>query len=144
MNSFPVSVCIEGFLLQANARRLSPNTITWYKVIFKKLTAYFSADPPIASITRPELEQYLGSLTTISKKSLVGYHACLSALWRWSVSEGFAEKNIVREIPKSASSTPSPRPKSNSSWAPSTRARPTRDLVSAPAPTPSRWPPATA
>jgi integrase/recombinase XerD len=100
MNSFPLSICIEGFLLQANARRLSPNTITWYKVIYKKLTAYFPADPPIAQITRPDLEHFLGSLITLSKKSLLGYHACLSALWRWAVAEGFAQKNIVREIPQ--------------------------------------------
>lgn len=99
MNSFPLTTCIEGYLLQAQARRLSPNTIIFYRNIFKNLIASFPADPPIADIGKADLQQHLANLTRLSNKSLLGHHAGLSALWRWAVDEGLAPRNIVRDIP---------------------------------------------
>jgi site-specific recombinase XerD len=100
MNNFTLSICVEGFILECNARRLSPNTIKFYTIILKKLTRFFPGDPFIADIAKADIERFLDSLTTLCKKSLVGHHATLSALWRWAVAEGVAARNVVRDIPQ--------------------------------------------
>lgn len=98
MNRFPLSTAIEGYLLDAGARRLSPNTIAFYQAIFKKLRAHFHDDPAIADITTTDVKRFLTSLTELSDKSLLGYHACLSALWRWAEREQLVARNIIRDI----------------------------------------------
>jgi site-specific recombinase XerD len=100
MKSLPVTVAIEGFLLECSARRLSPNTLAWYSHILAKLIHFLPADPPIADITKAQLETFLASLTTLGNKSLLGHHAALSSLWRWAEREGLVERNIVRDIPE--------------------------------------------
>ncbi len=99
MNTLPVSVAVEGFLLECSARRLSPNTIIFYKAILAKLIRALPDDPPIAGVTKADLERFLSSLVTLSNKSLLGHHASLSALWRWAERERLVERNIVRDIP---------------------------------------------
>jgi site-specific recombinase XerD len=98
MNSLPLSKAIEGFLINAAARRLSPNTVDFYINIFKKLQRFFPGDPDIGDITTGQVEQFLASLTTLSKKSLLGHHAGLSSLWRWAAKEKLTASNIIREI----------------------------------------------
>ncbi len=100
MKSLPVSKAIEGFLLTCGARRLSPNTITFYAAMLTKFTRYLVGDPLIADVTKSQLETFLGSLTTLSNTSLLREHSALSALWRWSVAEGLVEHNVVRQIPQ--------------------------------------------
>jgi integrase/recombinase XerD len=102
MNTFrpTLTQAIDGYLLNASARRLAPATIHFYAVIFKRLTTYFENDPPIAFIQKHELEGFLASLTTLSKKSVLGCHAGLSALWRWAADEQLVERNLVRDIPQ--------------------------------------------
>jgi integrase/recombinase XerD len=100
MNTLTLSIAIDGYLLEASARRLSPNTIKFYTHIFRKFTRHFTNDPPMSAITTTDIKQFLASLTTLSAKSLLGHHAALSALWRWAVSEQIVERNIVRDIPQ--------------------------------------------
>jgi site-specific recombinase XerD len=100
MNDLTLSIAIQGYLLEASARRLSPNTIKFYSLIFRKITKHFPNDPSMAGITTTDIKRFLASLTTLSKKSLLGHHAALSALWRWAVAEQIVARNIVRDIPQ--------------------------------------------
>ena len=100
MNSLTLSICVEGFLLECSARRLSQNTVKFYTIILKKLIRFFPGDPLIADVSKSDVERFLDSLTTLCKKSLVGHHATLSALWRWAIAEGVVARNVVRDIPQ--------------------------------------------
>ncbi len=100
MNSLPISKAIEGFLLTCGARRLSPNTISFYTTLLSKFSRSMPDDPLLADVTKSQLEQFLASLTTLSNTSILRYHSSLSALWRWAVAEGLAPRNLVRDIPQ--------------------------------------------
>lgn len=98
MEMISLSSAIEGYLLNASARRLSPRTIEFYTHIFNKFQRHLPTDPPISAITTTQVKQFLVSLTTLSNKSLLGYHAALSSLWRWAAKERLVEHNIIRDI----------------------------------------------
>lgn len=101
MNTFQpsLSIAIDGFLLNASARRLSPNTIKFYEYILRNVRAAFPDDPPIAQITKPQIEQFLAGLT-VGNTSVLRHHSGLSALWRWAQAEGYVPANLVRSIPQ--------------------------------------------
>jgi len=99
MNTLSLSRSIEGFFLEAGARRLSPNTIRFYRAILVRFQKFFDADPLIGAITKADLQRFMISLDHLSKKTALGHHAGLSALWRWALSEELVERNLVREIP---------------------------------------------
>ncbi len=98
MKQLQLTTAIEGYLLDAGARRLSPNTISFYTYIFDRLKSEFPDDPNIGDITKPQIERFLISLDTLSKKTVLGYHSGLSALWRWALAEDLIERNIIHEI----------------------------------------------
>jgi len=100
MKQLQLTTAIEGYLLDAGARRLSPNTISFYLYIFTRLTTWFRDDPNIGDIAKPQIEHFLVSLAALSKKTVLGYHAGLSALWRWALTEDLVERNIIRDIPQ--------------------------------------------
>lgn len=100
MDRITLSSAIEGYLLNAEARRLSQNTITGYKHIFTKLIRHFDADPIFRTLTSTQVKQFLVSQNTLSNKTLANHHAALSALWRWAAIEGLVEKNIIADIPQ--------------------------------------------
>jgi site-specific recombinase XerD len=52
----------------------------------------------LAEITDEVIEEFMASLTGISKKTALNYHTGLSALWTWAVAKGFVETHIVREV----------------------------------------------
>jgi site-specific recombinase XerD len=97
MITLSLSQAIQGYLLDAGARRLSPNTIKFYQHIFNRL-ARFLGDPAIGAIAKADLQRFMASLAHLSKKTALGHHAGLSALWRWALSEGLVERNWVRDI----------------------------------------------
>ena len=88
---------IEGYLLDAQARRLSPNTIADYQTLFHKLTAFLGDSTTFESIEIDHLRQFLGSLPG-SGKTILNVHIALSALWTWAVGEHVVAQNIVRGI----------------------------------------------
>lgn len=96
----PISIAIDGFILNAGARRLSKNTLVIYSLILRKFKRYLADDPLMANVTKRQVEEFLVSLDTLSKKSVLGHHAALSSFWKWGVAEQLAERNIVREIPQ--------------------------------------------
>ncbi len=100
-----------GFLLDAEARSLSPHTIADYQNAFRKLQA-FIGDPPIDSISADDIRRFLVDLSTprapagiaprpprpIGKKQKLNIHTGLSALWTWAVAEGYVRTHIIHQI----------------------------------------------
>jgi site-specific recombinase XerD len=87
---------IEGYLLDARARRLSPRTIADYTNTFKKFTSYVRGDPLLDTITVDDIRHFLADLEStpvtpngianrpariLSKKTLLNIHTGLAALW---------------------------------------------------------------
>ncbi len=98
MNNFIFSQSVDGYLLAANARRLSPNTIRDYTTTFRKFQFFLDNDPPISEITSKHVKEFLASKHAISKKTLLNYHTGLSALWSWCVSEELVEEHILQKV----------------------------------------------
>jgi len=92
-----LSQIIDGYLLAANARRLSPHTIADYQTTFNKLTAFLQTDPLFNSIHKSDLERFLAA-QPVSKKTLLNYHTGLSALWTWAYDEALATRHLPRSI----------------------------------------------
>lgn len=107
-----LSGAIQGYMLDAAARRLSPHTIADYQNSFRKLQA-FIGDPPLAGITADDVRLFLADLASTpraaggcaprpvkppSEKQVLNIHTGLSALWTWAVTEGYAPKHILHEI----------------------------------------------
>ncbi len=99
MNSPTLSQCIEGYLIAAQARRLSPNTLADYTNSFRRLQRFLNADPPINAIDVKTLTHFMASLDGLSKKTGRNIHTSLSSLWNWALAEKLVASNIVREIP---------------------------------------------
>ena len=91
------SDAVNGFLMAAEARHLSPNTIHDYLNTFRKFQAFLDDDPPIAGISVREVEAFLAS-QQVSKKTVLNYHTGLSALWTWAVKEGLAPVHVVSMV----------------------------------------------
>jgi site-specific recombinase XerD len=92
-----VSKAIEGYLLAANARRLSKDTIHDYKNTFCKFMDFLVSDSPIVEITPNDIRAFLAA-QSVSKKTLLNYHIGLSALWTWAVREDLVGEHVVRKV----------------------------------------------
>jgi len=97
MNKITFSQAIDGYLLFANARRLSHHTIRDYVTTFRKFLDFLDDDPPIEEITSKQVESFLAA-QTVSKKTLLNYHTGLSALWTWSVNDGITHDHILQKV----------------------------------------------
>jgi site-specific recombinase XerD len=97
-NSISLSQAIEGYFINAQARRLSPNTLQNYQWAYGHLERHLAGDPSMASITTTQVRAFLTSLQHLSNKSLLNVHSALSSLWSWAVDEGIARRNVLREI----------------------------------------------
>lgn len=109
-----------GFIHYQTAAGRSPYTLRNYRTSFAKLQTYLDGDPPLASITRSQLIDFLAWLREgylsepggiaprgqmrLSAKTILNIHTDLSALWQWAVEEDFLPDNIIRKIE-------APRPK---------------------------------
>lgn len=112
--SVSLSQACEGMVRYKQATGKAENTISDYRVTFKKLFLYFEADPQIGAITKNEMIEFFAWLQEdyiaepdgvaprgkfkLSAKSVLNIHTNLSALWRWATDEGFVKTNIVRAI----------------------------------------------
>ncbi len=88
---------VEGFLLDAHARRLSHYTISDYSVTFQKLANFLGNDIEIEDIGPDEITLFL-SAQEVSEKTLLNYHIALSSLWTWAVSAGVVKTHVVRLV----------------------------------------------
>ena len=94
---FSFSQAVEGYLLAANSRHLSPLTIRDYSITFRKFQDFIDDDPPIEGITPHRVEEFLAA-QSVSKKTILNYHIGLSALWTWAVNEGLASDHILHRV----------------------------------------------
>lgn len=108
------SQAIEGYLLDARARQLSPRTIQDYTNAFSHFRRWLDGqDPEIQTITRNEIRRFLDWLSNtkvehngiaprepqiLSQKSILNIHTALSALWTWATAEGYTDTHIVRAV----------------------------------------------
>ena len=88
---------IEGYLLAANARHLSPNTLLDYTNTYRKFIKFLNSDPPMDEISVETIEIFLAN-QTVSKKTILNYHTGLSALWTWAVDADIVNENIVQKV----------------------------------------------
>jgi site-specific recombinase XerD len=98
-----LSQALEGYMLYAEARRLSPHTLSDYATTFIKFQNFLADDPPLIEIEAHRVQEFLAAQTHLKKKTLLNYRTGLSALWSWAVSEGLIHENIVHK-------TPAPKP----------------------------------
>ena len=91
------SKAIAGYMLSAEARHLSQNTLRDYTTTLRKFQDFLQEDPPVSKITTQHIAAFLGSLT-VAKKTVLNYHIGLSALWTWAVKEGLADAHIVQRV----------------------------------------------
>lgn len=93
---------VQGYLLDAGARRLSKHTILDYTRTLHKFQAYLETnnltDAHIRAITRHHIREFLNAQTNVSKKTIYNYHIGLSALWTWAKNEGLVDEQIVQTI----------------------------------------------
>jgi len=92
------SQALEGYQLHAEARKLSYHTLQDYFRTFNRFYTFLGEDIPINSITANNIEQFIASLTGLSKKTICNYHTGLSALWTWAVNNEFVHKHVVRAV----------------------------------------------
>lgn len=119
-----LSQAVEGFLLDAHARRLSPRTLTDYEMIFRRFLK-FTGDQVVEHVTADDVRQFLSHLgkrrisprgiakrptRRLSKKTLRNYHIALSSLWTWATNEGFASTHVVRKVTPASPEKPAIEP----------------------------------
>ncbi len=87
MNNLTFSQAIEGYLLNAGARHLSPHTIVNYLNTSRKFEDYAEDDLCFVAVSQNDVQEFLAAQTKLSNKTLLNYHTGLSALWSWAASE---------------------------------------------------------
>ena len=97
MNKINFSQAIDGYLLFANARRLSHHTIRDYTTTFRKFMNFMNGDPLVEEISKKQVELFLAA-QKVSKKTLLNYHTGLSAFWTWCFKEGIAKEHIMQKV----------------------------------------------
>ena len=97
MNRFTFSQVIEGYLLAANARHLSPHTIKDYTNTYRKFLNHLGEDPYFAAITSKQVEDFF-RVQEVSNKTILNYHTGLSAMWTWAVEEQLVKENILQRV----------------------------------------------
>lgn len=92
------SSAVDGYLLNARARRLSPNTINDYANTYNKFLTSMG-DLPIDAISPDLVRQFLIS-QPVSKKTVSNYHVALSALFTWLIADDLADSNPLHQVPR--------------------------------------------
>jgi site-specific recombinase XerD len=111
---------VEGYLIDARARQLSPKTVDGYQNSFRHFRNWLAStgrgdadEVEINALSRHDIRDFLAWLGEIevepggvapgpshglSKKSIKNIHCALSALWTWAMSEGLVDTHIVRAV----------------------------------------------
>lgn len=95
-----LSQAVDGYLLNARARRLTEDTIAGYTSILRRVTEHFPKEQIFADITVEDWEEYLIAQENVSDKTLLNHHNVLSALYTWAVSRRppVAEEHLLQQI----------------------------------------------
>jgi site-specific recombinase XerD len=99
MNTLKLSQSIQGYMLYANVRRLSPHTLIDYGNTYRKLQEHLGHDLPINQITSSQISSFLAA-QPVSNKTILNYHTGLSALWSWAMKENLVHENIIHSVPR--------------------------------------------
>ncbi len=91
------------FLEAKRAQRLSAHTLADYQNTYNKFVRFLEntldgSDTDFAQITVRTISQFLASMDSVSKKTVLNYHTGLSSLWNWATQEGLCTENIVRRV----------------------------------------------
>lgn len=105
-----LSTAIDGYMIHAEARSLSPNTINDYRNTFEKFIRFAGGSTPVNQITARTIESFLISLDGLADKTKLNYHTGLSALWTWLVKEELSADHIPRQVEPPKPETPAIRP----------------------------------
>jgi site-specific recombinase XerD len=110
---------VEGYLINARARQLSPKTLDDYNNSFRHFRNWLNAKEcdgdsvAIDEIDHHDIRDFLAWLSdveiepdsiapkparTLSKKSISNIHTALSALWTWAISEKLVDDHVVRAV----------------------------------------------
>ncbi|RJO64972.1 MAG: hypothetical protein C4540_02450 [Candidatus Omnitrophota bacterium] len=88
---------LEGFELYCQARRLSKHTLSDYFTTYRKFSRWLDDDPPLETITRRQITQFIAA-QPVSAKTALNYHTGLSALWTWALKENLVHEHTVRRV----------------------------------------------
>ena len=111
-NRITLDQALDGFLLNLQARHLSPSTIADYTRSLRRLQTFLGASPPLATITADQLHRFMADLEVprspagvaqrparpLSKKQCLNIHTGISAFFTWAVREGYAKAHLMRLI----------------------------------------------
>ena len=97
MDKILLSQAITGYTIAAQARRLSPHTISDYSNTFRKFTSHIG-DPLISEIIPAQITGFINAQTGLSAKTTLNTYVGLSALWTWAVKETIVPTNIIRSL----------------------------------------------
>ncbi len=89
---------VQGYLLHAESRRMSQNTIKLYAMIYRKFAAHVGEKSIFNQLTVEDVETFLSAQTTVSDATLAKYHITLSSLFTWAVKQGFSAENLLKRI----------------------------------------------
>lgn len=120
-HSLTLTHAITGYLLEKEAIRLSDYTLGDYRLVFRRLIAYLGPDKPINEITHTDIIHFMAHLAQLnvapagaaprreqrlSNKTLRNHHTALCSLWTWATENGYAERHIMRDVPRPKSQRP--------------------------------------
>lgn len=89
---------ISRFLLYAESRRFSPNTIALYSHVYQRLVEHIEPETAFVEIEQEDLEAFLASFPELSNASICNYHVALASLWSWAVEQQIVKDNLLHHI----------------------------------------------
>jgi len=92
-----LSQAIDGYLIDAHARRLSENTLADYTRTFRRFVE-FMADAEMENVVADDVRRFLAQFNELSAKTVLNMYIALSALWTWAIDEKKVAAHIIREV----------------------------------------------
>lgn len=90
--------CLNGYLLNCDARGLSPHTIDDYSNSFRLFREHLKTDMVFEEITAQHVKEFLASREGVTNNTLRHYYSALAAMWTWAVKEEIVTKHIVNSL----------------------------------------------
>ncbi len=90
--NYTAQFLVDGFILDCQARRLSPHTISDYTNTYTKFINYIGEDVKLCEIANNLIRGFLAK-QNVSNKTLLNYYTGLSVLFKFAVSENYLQNN---------------------------------------------------
>jgi integrase len=98
--SITLSKLIQGYIIAAQARRLSPRTIAGYENVYRQFVQMFGAGIPVDNITSEHIRAFLNAHPDKTNRTLSDYHVALSALFTWAAQENLITSHPLENVPR--------------------------------------------